>query len=177
MTLPEKICSKCKAQRPLEEFHKNSGNHDGLHYWCKECSRKNGKNYRDRLSKRLTIEIPETKVCTRCKTEKMSSQFSKSKRAKEGLHNWCKTCVRDQKLKLSYGIDVEAYDRVLKSQNGVCAICQENSGKRILAVDHDHITGRIRGLLCDRCNVLIGMARDNIQTLRKAILYLYLSKD
>lgn len=56
------------------------------------------------------------------------------------------------------GIDftIEEYSEMLLSQNNVCKVCGRNSDKRRLAVDHDHITGRIRGLLCVKCNTTLG---------------------
>ena len=55
-----------------------------------------------------------------------------------------------------YNISVEQYEELLIAQNGVCAICGSPPGRRRLAVDHSHITGRIRGLLCDQCNLGLG---------------------
>lgn len=61
------------------------------------------------------------------------------------------TIQRRSKLRQKYGLTLEDYDKMLNSQNGVCFICKERKRRR-LAVDHDHSTGRIRGLLCDVCN-------------------------
>ncbi len=82
-------------------------------------------------------------------------------------------------LKHRYGITSEDYAHLLKSQNGLCAIydtpetalCNDGS-VRALAVDHDHVTEIIRGLLCRDCNLLLGKARDSIALLRTAIAYL-----
>lgn len=72
-----------------------------------------------------------------------------------------------------FGITLEQYGDLLESQNGVCAICGsvERSGKR-LAVDHGHKSGRIRGLLCGNCNRAIGLLKDDIELLHKAIRHL-----
>lgn len=60
-----------------------------------------------------------------------------------------------------WGLSSTQYDEILESQNYVCAICLTNPDSKSLAVDHDHITGRIRGLLCYRCNhFLVGRHRD-----------------
>ncbi len=59
------------------------------------------------------------------------------------------------------------------AQNGVCAICSRlNLSGRRLAVDHDHATGKVRGLLCSRCNSAIGLARESLDVLKKTVLYL-----
>lgn len=74
-------------------------------------------------------------------------------------------------LRTRYGITVEEYDHLFAIQGGVCAICKKPcpSGKR-LAVDHDHLTKRIRGLLCRSCN--LGLGHFSIETMRGAIKYL-----
>ena len=63
-----------------------------------------------------------------------------------------------QNLKRKYNLTIEQYDQMLQTQAGVCAICEQpcSTGRR-LSVDHDHITGKIRGLLCTKCNIRLGM--------------------
>ncbi|NBU34381.1 hypothetical protein EBS40_07195 [bacterium] len=79
---------------------------------------------------------------------------------------------RAKHLERTYGITLEQYDELLESQGGVCAICREMcvSGRR-LCVDHDHDTGKVRGLLCGRCNFGIGSLR-TIKNLAMSIAYL-----
>lgn len=79
---------------------------------------------------------------------------------------------RDRDLKRRYGITAEEYDHLLAMQNGRCHICNDLPGKHRLSVDHDHKTGRIRGLLCHNCNHALGKFKDNIIHLFKAIKYL-----
>lgn len=86
----------------------------------------------------------------------------------------------DQSLNKQYKIRVEDYNRILESQGGVCSICKGNeksiahtSNKiRNLTVDHCHTTGKIRGILCSRCNRGLGFFRDNIENLKSALKYL-----
>jgi hypothetical protein len=82
-------------------------------------------------------------------------------------------------LKKSYNLTIEQYNEMLKQQNGVCAICGKEEitkdslrNVRKLSVDHNHKTGKIRGLLCASCNHVLGNAKDNIEILLKAIAYL-----
>ena len=75
-------------------------------------------------------------------------------------------------IKAKYGMSKEDYNTLLASQDGVCAICGNTNGSKRLSVDHDHTTGAIRGLLCTPCNALLGMAKDNIDTLASAIDYI-----
>lgn len=83
-------------------------------------------------------------------------------------------------LKNTYGISREEYDRMMTEQDGRCAICgldEPNSHGRTgtkfrLSVDHCHDTGRVRGLLCQKCNRAVGLLGDDIDLLKKAIDYL-----
>ena len=84
--------------------------------------------------------------------------------------------VRNNRLKHDFGITLVDYDRMLAEQRGVCKICKMGStckGKpERLSVDHNHETGKVRGLLCRRCNRALGAFRDNPDVLRAAIEYL-----
>lgn len=71
-----------------------------------------------------------------------------------------------------FGLTPEQYDAMLAEQGGVCAICQRPDADRRLAVDHDHATGRVRGLLCKSCNKALGAFRDSTDLLLRAVEYL-----
>ena len=89
-------------------------------------------------------------------------------------------------LYLKYGITLEEWEYRLKEQNGVCAICKKpetritrpnakkylNGEQPRLSMDHDHVTGKARGLLCYKCNIGIGHLQDSIENLESAIKYL-----
>jgi hypothetical protein len=96
------------------------------------------KKYRDALS-------PEAKERARLRTREW--QVSNKARHKQLL--------RKGHLKQKYGLTLVEYDAFLVRQNGVCALCY-SVDKRALSVDHDHKTGRVRALLCHKCNVLVG---------------------
>lgn len=72
----------------------------------------------------------------------------------------------------TYGISDANYAALLSQQGGCCAICRQPPGERSLAVDHDHLTGRIRGLLCGLCNTALGLLRDNPDLIDRASAYL-----
>jgi len=78
------------------------------------------------------------------------------------------------RLKRSYGITIEYYNKLFNKQEGKCAICGRHQSelKRTLSVDHDHETGEIRGLLCDRCNSGIGLLGDDPELIEKALKYI-----
>lgn len=89
----------------------------------------------------------------------------------------CKACVSSaahaRRVEKVYGISDEEYARLFKLQGGRCAICRNKTRTIRLAVDHDHKTGEVRGLLCKRCNhELLGAGHDSVSMLWKAITYL-----
>lgn len=138
-----------------------------------------------------------TKPCARCLVPHPLTAFTKCKKGKLGRFSYCRKCsaqktrewsknnpekraaaARRQWLKVLYGITPEFYESLHKAQRGRCAICG-GLGKRVrsdmrfcLHVDHDHATGRIRGLLCNNCNTVLGNAGDSVEVLQKAIAYL-----
>jgi Recombination endonuclease VII len=89
----------------------------------------------------------------------------------------CRSCVasrgHEARIKAQFGLTLAAYNALLDLQGGRCAICPARPAKQRLAVDHDHRTGAVRGLLCKRCNHdLLGAAHDSVAMLRRAISYL-----
>jgi Recombination endonuclease VII len=78
---------------------------------------------------------------------------------------------RQYKLLSAYGISIAQYDAMLARQGGVCAICQKHRGKT-LCVDHCHVTGKVRGLLCRLCNAAIGFLEDDPRNAWAAAVYL-----
>lgn len=139
------------------------------------------------------------KKCSRCKEEKDLSLFNVDNHAKTGFRSHCKSCVRVYQIenrerynagqrrwrfnhkeqnkstwrKYTYGITTDDYNNMLKSQDGKCAICRHAPlpGKE-LHIDHNHRTDRVRGLLCQKCNVYIGMIHENKETVKRMFSYL-----
>jgi len=132
----------------------------------------------------------KVKICTKCNKKKSLSNFFKDKRYLGGYVTWCKVCYKDYgkkwaqknkcrikhyQLKHNYGITLEEYNKILKSQNHNCALCKRPRSrfKRDFDVEHNHKTGFIRGLTCSYCNHRLMMFfRDNKQLIIKMIDYL-----
>ena len=79
---------------------------------------------------------------------------------------------RVHRIKRLYGLTDIQYQELLKSQNGGCGICGKIKKKYNLSVDHDHKTGKIRGLLCSPCNRALGILGDSSEALQKVLRYL-----
>lgn len=82
----------------------------------------------------------------------------------------------DRRLRARYGITLADYEAMLIEQDGACKICQQKPVRMRLSVDHCHATGKVRGLLCERCNSLLGRVRDDAGVLERAAEYLRKSK-
>jgi len=131
------------------------------------------------------------KRCVRCREWKTEEFFGSSQRAVDGLRTECKSCRAEERRKASvqshgtkisrtYGVPPEWYGATLAEQEGVCAICGGQDEHKRLAVDHDHkccpsrlSCGEcVRGLLCQRCNQVLGSVGESIDLLRKMVSYL-----
>ena len=124
------------------------------------------------------------KRCADCKELKPYSDFPPSKKAKDGCHSYCKVCnnrrsqesrkrlhggSRHYHLKHRYGIGADDFDRMVADQGGLCAICGRPDPEH---VDHDHVSGDVRGILCFNCNGGLGQFKDDIDALLAAATYL-----
>jgi len=140
-------------------------------------------------------------ICTKCKVSKKVTDFYKDTRRNNGITSWCRECWKIQeairreklgpkgrknrKLKNLYGITIEQYQAMLKEQNNLCAVCSNKesvinmkSNKiQKLCVDHDHATGKVRGLLCTACNKGLGMLKDDPDIVLKGYEYLIKHKE
>jgi hypothetical protein len=126
------------------------------------------------------------RYCKLCKTSKEELEFypsektarckecDKARKRKERITRDHHLINRRRNLKREYGLTLEDYDKMLKVQNGKCAICNGENPiyKGNLCVDHCHTTGKIRGLLCHSCNLTLGYMKDSKDRLKNAIKYL-----
>lgn len=133
-------------------------------------------------------------VCSKCKIGKSSSEYRQDVSRKNGRARYCHPCFRvyrnnyykshatswwEGRLKKVYGISGEQYKALLESQDGKCAICsnpefQKGRGGKVnpLSVDHCHSSGAVRGLLCGRCNRVVGLLHEDLNLLKKVELYI-----
>jgi hypothetical protein len=138
----------------------------------------------------------DQKECRKCGETKDLVDFYKHKGFRDGRHSQCKACVRTNNCKwmkanrrskgvkprekkaknpkAHMGLTKEEYEDLLFFQDGKCAICEKPEAvlARRLALDHNHKTGQIRGLLCSSCNPGLGYFHDDIELLHKAAAYL-----
>lgn len=118
------------------------------------------------------------KKCTKCKIEKLADlkHFRKNKNVKSGLDSWCRDCAneyRNNRRKVTppkeWNIPESELERFIEAKSSKeCIIC----GLSAEVVDHDHISKRIRGSLCHRCNMGLGHFKDDPELLELAAMYL-----
>jgi len=153
-----KFCTKCKKLKHLCDFQKNKSRKDGYSWRCKECTSVYQKLYYRRNQKR---------------ERKKKNDYYK----KHGQSEKYKNQRRASKLKCKYDITLEDYNKMFEAQGGCCLICgksQKELGQR-LRVDHSHETGKIRGLLCVKCNLGLGcfdIDNEGAELLCSAISYI-----
>jgi 5-methylcytosine-specific restriction endonuclease McrA len=137
----------------------------------------------------------DTQVCRKCGIEKPLAGFYKDPHRKIGYRSNCKVCERGRTrsrssleyiakkklidkvghLKKVYGLTPEKIQEILIKQDSKCKICGSTEfgiKRNVPHIDHDHATGKIRGLLCCHCNIGLGCFKDNVESLKSAIKYL-----
>lgn len=151
-----KHCKKCENDKEDLSFFKNTSNNDGLSSWCKECTSK---------SQKERYELNKESI-----KEKAALRYINNKeKHKEKGKQW--------RYKKIYGIEYKVFEQMIKKQNNKCFICNKDfvtgsvsDAKAVL--DHCHITGKLRKILCNRCNSAMGWFEDNPELLEKAANYL-----
>lgn len=139
-----KWCGRCKQFKPLSEFAKHSGKWDGLQERCTSCRKQQYLDQGKETAKKYRKNNPEL----------------------------IKAIQRRSVIK-SYGITEEDYTKMLEQQDHKCAICGTSDwGRPSPCIDHDHITGEVRALLCNRCNRVLGFVEDNPELVTKIFDYL-----
>lgn len=116
------------------------------------------------------------KTCRVCRSERWRSSpaYTASNLRATERYRQNKDKARSERYMRKYGLTLEDYTRMLKEQGHVCKICKRppKDARDRLVVDHSHSTGLVRGLLCYHCNVLLGLAGDDIFIIQRAIEYI-----
>jgi cell fate (sporulation/competence/biofilm development) regulator YlbF (YheA/YmcA/DUF963 family) len=160
-----KLCSRCDILHPITLFRKNKCNKDGYSRYCKNCDNEYNKLFNS-IDGYQQNQHEKREINGKSKAYRQTEKY--------------KINQRRYTLKRCFGITVYEYEEMYKSQNGKCNICGKEETSydkkqgvlRRLSVDHDHKTGKVRGLLCSNCNLAIGKMNEDISILKSAIEYL-----
>lgn len=183
-----RICSVCKIEKSLEDFHKDNNPklQNKFRADCKDCNNKRRKKHTENHPAQGRIwrgsnkdKITGYNKKQRIRILKTDPEYDKKHylRYKESINatSW------KYRIKMKYGLSIEEYEKILEKQNYCCYICQRNASeiyrtKSRFCVDHDHKTGKIRGILCVGCNGrLLPSVRENVEIAYR--LYEYLSRE
>lgn len=130
----------------------------------------------------------DSKTCAKCQETKALDDFHRQPSGPKGRHSYCKPCAnklaRESKMrnytpeqkrrwhmKARYGVSASEVDAMVSTQEGKCPLCDRPLEGKRPCVDHDHNTGRVRGVLCHRCNIRLG-GWDDLEWRKRALEYL-----
>lgn len=191
-----KRCPACLETKPVSEFGVHSRKKDGLRTRCKECERKPPRvGLCGACGSKFTYKRrgPEARICATCqaahhwchvcKAARPHGDFFKQSGTPTGLSYKCRECTRlqnavggtaartrkAQAVKDRYGITLDEYEAHFARAAGRCECCGR---ERYLVLDHSHVSGEVRGVLCSGCNTGIGLLGDTALGLLAAINYL-----
>ncbi len=170
-----KWCRRCGRTKVESSFASNRRRPDGLQSYCRACQ---AEDYRTKQIAASRVvkpgDIPdEHKFCRGCQQVKPLSEFTGPTGTRARVTFQCKDCSRrrgrEWHLVQTYGITPDDVDALLDGQSGLCGICRTAPA---VHVDHDHATGKVRGMLCFRCNAALGQFDDKPENLVRAARYL-----
>jgi len=175
-----KTCSACKESKPIDMFSKQNDRKSGVRSQCKDCCKKKYKPNKEKVrikNKAWVLKNPD-KISAQNKRHRDNPLY------KDKIKTYMKQYREEHKEELNknnkwsqikslYGLSKNDWELLWSEQNGCCAIC----GKKFKSyagadTDHDHKTGKGRGLLCRRCNSAIGQFNDDIELMKLAIKYI-----
>ena len=152
----KKMCAACGEEKPILDFGPNNSDSSGSARKCRPCMAKSMRDWRYRKENGITA--PKKAVIR--DVVKIRKKW------------------KDNRLFTQYGLTPEDRQRMIADQHGKCAICQnpfdlsKGTFHGAVHVDHNHSTGKVRGLLCSQCNFGVGNFKEKIKTLKNAIEYL-----
>lgn len=156
-----KRCKVCGETKPFDDFYKSAGMRDGYRSECKGC------HLAARREKYAADPRPYIERVQRW--QRANPDRYRAKLRDYAASGKKKIADRKSHLKRKYGLTIEEFGAMLEAQGGGCAICGNPDADN---VDHDHVTARVRGILCWNCNVGVGQFEDDIERLITATAYL-----
>lgn len=173
-TLQLFTCSKCGQPKQSDEMARTDQRSTGLSSWCRVCKNAVNRQWYER-NKERSAAVSRAYYQANKEARRLSSKLYQQANSER-----LSTAARTGHLRRRFGLTSADYQKLWEQQQGVCGICHfpetdvdRQSGKvRLLAVDHDHKTGLVRGLLCRRCNTALGLFEDDPERLNSCIEYL-----
>ena len=173
-----KECISCHWALPRSEFHRNCKTKDGLVGRCNLCTKEQRVEYYQKNRQELIEYSKKYQVDNREKCNEKSRRWANKNKGIKSAYarKYHKKYPLKRRIKTlsKHGLTMDDYALLMEQQNGLCAICgiPQVEMNRKFYVDHCHETGKVRGLLCIKCNTGIGNLNDNLQVLKNAVTYL-----
>lgn len=162
-----KRCKWCGKTKPLTDFYRHGQSKDGRRPECKACTAARRKRW---YAANRAGEIERVKAWQRENSERYAARL-RDWRALNREHK--RLADREGHLRRKFGITQAEYEQMLDAQGGGCGVCGDAPRPgQALHVDHDHRTGRVRGLLCVNCNNGLGQFKEAPGRVRMALEYL-----
>lgn len=168
-----KTCNGCKLTKEISEFDKDRGKKDGLRTICYVCTseRRKATYYQDVEVSRKRMRDYRLKDIESHRS-KAREYYWKNRVKIRARHREAGYRVsRNSTIKCKYGITEDQFQKLVVLQQNKCAICLQPA-EGVLRIDHDHNTENLRGLLCHKCNVALGLFSDNPEIIRRAAFYI-----
>lgn len=177
----KKVCTKCNIKKAIEEFVKDKNAIDGIGYNCKDCASSIRRKYyhankgKEQLKAKESYQRHKQKISVYYKDYyQINKQNISLRRKAQRIDN--PLFFKRKDLQKKYKITLEQKEAMWLAQDKKCKICKRNILLWPAHVDHDHITSKVRGLLCNFCNTGIGFLQEDVTVLQAAITYLELSR-
>lgn len=181
VSMTTKVCTHCQQEKPVSDFATNQRYKDGYYAYCDECVSTVSKEiYAKNREKRLA----QMKAWKAANPEKVRAANQRWNAANGDLR---RQLDRERGVKYPrratfyhwkryFGLTPEAHAALIAAQDGKCRVCgvafEPGRGEKSAHVDHDHKSGKVRGIICRECNLGIGHFRDDLALLEKAVVYL-----
>lgn len=141
-----RTCRKCKEGEPKVGFYKSS--RDGSQSLCKGCAKEYGRVWQ--------------------KNNRSKNQGYCQRYYKDNKHKW-----RERDYQRKYGMSIQEVNALIASQNGQCPICEiPFKSQKLMSLDHDHTTGKVRQMLCSKCNTALGLLNEDVVRFHRAVKYI-----
>lgn len=170
-----KHCTKCGDEKAVDAFpirkNRGGGRPDS---WCRECQRLAKADYYRRNREALAAK---QRLKYRTNSEWRAARLVKTR--ERHRRTFTPQGHRAGHLRRNYGLTEPQYEAMVIAQDGVCAVCRKpetavepRSGRpRLLSVDHDHVSGAVRGLLCRKCNSALGLLQEDAELVSQLLAY------
>ena len=163
-----KVCTKCKIEKPLTDFYKDMQKKDNRGSLCKACKNKVVKKYQEENPQKVKESRHVHYLNNTEDSKRRTKEWREDNPEKYGA------IIREGHLKRRYGISRSDWEEMFTFQKGCCKVCGKHQSelKRTLSVDHCHSTGKVRALLCRQCNAALGFVNEDSFIVLKLMEYI-----